>query len=86
MHDSLASGINAKGAASIVIRNNTVMRSGFRGASVGFDPYCKPLKRSAEGRDTSNRIFSRSFAAGRRPTDLIKIGLNSCLARLYCNL
>lgn len=35
IHDSLASGINAKGAQQISIRNNTVVRAGYRGASVG---------------------------------------------------
>jgi len=49
MHNSLASGINAKGAASILIRNSAVMRSGFRGASVGFDPYCEFLLRQGPG-------------------------------------
>ena len=38
-HDGLAAGIIAKGANEVLIRNNTVARSGYTAAAVGFDPY-----------------------------------------------
>lgn len=38
-HDGLAAGIIAKGANEVLIRNNTVARSGYTATAVGFDPY-----------------------------------------------
>ena len=39
LHDSLASGINVKGADCIVVEGNVVQRAGCRGIGAGFDPY-----------------------------------------------